>query len=228
MPYTFKDIPASCQIGILSELYENHVGYKTDGFFVEIGAFDGYSWSNTLPLIETGWSGIMVEPDPINFGMLCQHHLSNKKLTLVQAAVGDVSMSENGMVKLYQGGSTSTIIPSTVDVYRSIPDLAIGGLDRNRFVMVPVHTMNTTLALYECPKRFDVLVIDVEGGEMDVLNGYDISQHRPKMAIVEAHEKSPYPALRPKAGMINRYFKLNGYQRIYSDSINNIYVSRKW
>lgn len=227
MKYVFRDSVAACQIELLPEIYDKYIGYKSDGFFVEIGAFDGYNWSNTLPLIEAGWSGIMVEPDPTNFRLLCERHMANKKLSLVQVAIGDVSMADNGLVKLYQGGSTSTINPKTVDIYRSIPSLAIGGLSHDRYVMVAAHTMTTLLRLYDCPEHFDVLVIDVEGGEVDVLRGYDIGQHRPKLAIVETHELSEFPSLRPKAAVINRFFGKNGYKKVYVDSINAIYVSKR-
>lgn len=37
---------------------------KTDGFFVDIGANDGISGSNTYALEQMGWKGICIEPQP--------------------------------------------------------------------------------------------------------------------------------------------------------------------
>lgn len=222
MTYTFEGGNAACQIANLDELYERYIGDKTDGFFVEIGAFNGYNWSNTLPLISAGWSGIMVEADPENFSKLAMRHMSNPKLKLVQVAIA----KDRGLAKLYQGGSTSTIYEPTVDIYHGIPPLACAGLSHDCFVMVPKYTMDDLFDFYNCPDHYDVLVIDVEGGEIDVLAGYDIASHRPTMAIIEAHEQSPFQALRKKARKINRYFKDNGYKKIQSDEINNVYVNR--
>jgi len=53
---------SDCQIPRLDEIYLKNFGYKTDGTFVEIGAYDGHSISNTSFLADIGWKGIYVEP----------------------------------------------------------------------------------------------------------------------------------------------------------------------
>jgi FkbM family methyltransferase len=58
------------------------------GRFLEIGACDGLLVSNTLALVELGWSGIMIEPSPRAFLELHKRHGHNPKLTLVHAAIG--------------------------------------------------------------------------------------------------------------------------------------------
>ena len=59
----FRSSP-SCQIDNISELYEVFLTTKLDGVFVEVGAFDGYTFSNTWGLAQRGWRGIYVEPIP--------------------------------------------------------------------------------------------------------------------------------------------------------------------
>jgi hypothetical protein len=46
------------QYGQDTFVYENFFKNKNDGFFVDIGAYDGVSLSNTLSLEELGWSGL--------------------------------------------------------------------------------------------------------------------------------------------------------------------------
>ena len=58
----YKDTKTS-QVENLHDIYQDVFDYKTDGFFVEVGAYDGYRWSNTVPLMEAGWSGVMIEPE---------------------------------------------------------------------------------------------------------------------------------------------------------------------
>ena len=41
--------------------------FQRDGFFVECGAFDGETRSNTLNLErDLGWTGVLIEADPVN------------------------------------------------------------------------------------------------------------------------------------------------------------------
>ncbi len=47
------------------------------GRFLDIGAFDGVMFSNTRALVERGWCGICVEPNPFTFLKLlkaCEEH----------------------------------------------------------------------------------------------------------------------------------------------------------
>ncbi|XP_021926612.1 protein Star-like isoform X2 [Zootermopsis nevadensis] len=49
----------------------NILGNKTEGFFVECGALDGETRSNTLYFERhLNWSGLLVEADPLNFAMM--------------------------------------------------------------------------------------------------------------------------------------------------------------
>ena len=59
---------------ILIRIFSSNTDRK-EHFFFEAGAFDGELLSNSL-LFETklGWSGVLVEPNPVAFGMLLSKH----------------------------------------------------------------------------------------------------------------------------------------------------------
>lgn len=59
------------------------------GRFLEIGAFDGKTFSNTLALAERGWGGVCVEPSPGPFLGLLKLHGQRPDITVVQAAVAE-------------------------------------------------------------------------------------------------------------------------------------------
>lgn len=207
----------------LFDVYEKYIGYKENGFFVEVGAFDGYCWSNTLTLIEAGWRGIMVEADPANYAALLTHHGANKKLQLIGCAIGRTE----GMAKLYRGGSTSTIFKDTLSHYHNYPPLASTGLSEENYLDAPVWTMDVLLSTCNCPQRYDVFVLDIEGGEIDALASYDIERWRPTLAIVETHETlTVNPTLSAKAVPIGQFFAEHDYVKVSADTINTIYVDR--
>lgn len=58
------------------------------GRFLDIGAYDGKTFSNTLRLAELGWSGVCVEPSPTVFPALLKLHGNNPDIMLVNCAVG--------------------------------------------------------------------------------------------------------------------------------------------
>src|SRR6266849_5987581 len=94
----------SCQIPTLAFLYELFFGRRNDGRFVEVGAYDGYSFSNTSCLAAVGWSGLYVEAVP-RFAEECRtRYAGNDRIAVVNAAVGD----RPGALDVVVGGPYST------------------------------------------------------------------------------------------------------------------------
>ena len=54
----------------------HYFDFKKNGFFVEIGAFDGIHLSNTYSFERAGWRGICVEPHPEYFP-ICKKNRPN-------------------------------------------------------------------------------------------------------------------------------------------------------
>lgn len=58
---------------------------KTNGVFVDVGAYDGVESSNTLALEQLGWTGICIEGNPDVYKSLIQ----NRKCACINAAATD-------------------------------------------------------------------------------------------------------------------------------------------
>ena len=61
---------------------------KTNGRFLDIGAWNAKQLSNTRALFELGWSGVMIEPSPGPMLQLLGEYGNEPRIQLVQAAVG--------------------------------------------------------------------------------------------------------------------------------------------
>jgi len=59
------------------------------GGFLDIGAHDGIEFSNVRALAESGWSGMLVEPNPVTFSKLMALYGSQPQFKLVLGAVSD-------------------------------------------------------------------------------------------------------------------------------------------
>lgn len=64
-----------------------HVEDISAGSFLDIGAYDGRSASNTYMLAERGWSGVCVEPSPVAFCKLIETYKNNSKVRLFNGAL---------------------------------------------------------------------------------------------------------------------------------------------
>ena len=64
---------------------ENFFKNKINGFFVDIGAHDGKTFSNSLFFEGLGWNGVCVEPNPKIFKSL----KNNRKCKCFEVAISD-------------------------------------------------------------------------------------------------------------------------------------------
>jgi len=82
-------------------------------------------------------------------------------------------------------------------------------------VNVPIRTLNDILEEAGAPRGFDFLSIDVEGHEIEVLRGIDLTHWRPRLIMLEDH----VPDLSR-----HRYLKSAGYRIIRRYENNGWYV----
>lgn len=208
----------TCQVIDLNLIYQEYFGDKK-GYFIDVGAFDGYNFSNTDILADAGWSGILFEPTTEFFARLVKFYAGNNNVILHKVAVGDYI----GVATIYTGQHACSTIDD--DFKRIIENTDWGKEFYKEKEICKVRTLDSLLEGFHInPGQVDVLSIDVEGYELHVLRGFDIDKWKPRMVIIEAHETyqgGDRPVLYPK---INEYFSTHNYKKIYCDSINNIYI----
>lgn len=208
----FTKISPTCQIGELNEYYQAYFPDKTDGIFVEVGGNDGLLWSNTWGLAEIGWQGIYYEPDPMMVDRCLQIHEHNK-VRVLPLAVG----AFNTMVRLYKGHHATT------SFYVAATDLYGHGNNLKDFTQVRQVTLNRSLPEQGIPQEFDLLVIDVNGGEPEVLEGIALDRWKPTMIIIATHKG--HAKWDFNAGKINRMLR-PWYREVFHDHVNSIYVRK--
>jgi len=65
-------------------------------------------------------------------------------------------------------------------------EVRINGYDKYKTIRVVALTLNAILQKhYPNITNVDILIIDVEGWGMEVLEGFDISKYKPKLILVE-------------------------------------------
>ena len=151
---------------------------KDPGFFVELGAYDGVTASNTYHLeYAKGWRGVLIEPSP-HLYLECLRKRSRRNNIFCNACVSfDYT---DPFVEMTYCGSMS-IAKSIAD---DVDDIEAHLHHGRKFLGEEVEftfgakarTLGSILAEADAPQRIDFLSLDVEGAEIEVLEGVDLSE----------------------------------------------------
>ena len=212
------NLSQTCQIPHLADLYELYLGFKTKGFFVEFGAFDGEYASNTSGLADFGWEGIYIEPVSKYFEMCKERHKKNN-IKVLKNAIGNT----NCKVEISVGGPLSTISNDLVNKFESMAWSR--GYHKGEREIIDQKKLDDILIENNVPINFDIMSVDVEGYEWQALEDFNIKRWSPKMVIVELHDNNiNYDVEWDNCNKLVQYFEKNGYRVVYKDFSNTVYV----
>jgi FkbM family methyltransferase len=183
-----------------SELKEEFFGHATQGFFVEVGAYDPEILSQTFHLEQRGWTGVLVEPQPD-----CAARLKAQR----KAQVFAVACSSPA-----NAGTTMTL--HVADIFSSFaPELTTATTRAEGAIDVPVTTLDAILTEAGAPAPIDFLSIDIEGHEIPALDGFDLARWRPRLLLIEDLAMDT---------VLHRYLTRRGYRWVRRTGINSWYV----
>ena len=128
------------------------------GHFLDVGAYDGKTFSNTLRLVELGWSGVCVEPSPTVFPGLLKLHAGNDKIALVNSAV----TAKNGFVEFWDSGGDA--ISTTDAAHREKWKTGYG----TNYAKLFVYGVTFSDLFAQFGTVFDFINLDVEGVSADM------------------------------------------------------------
>ncbi len=176
------------------------------GAFIEAGANHPIDGSQSYPLAQRGWSGILVEPQQKFHPLL---RAQRPEAFIVRAACA--ATDNGGMLTLHipaQYGF-ATLVPNQDE-----PDMVYDSVET-----VPTRTLDSIVDEWRrvsgstTPIRF--LALDVEGFELEVLKGFTLSRHQPDLVLIEDK-------------LVNltkhRYLRSQGYKLVRRTSVNNWYI----
>jgi FkbM family methyltransferase len=177
----------------LDILMLEYINYN-NGVFIEAGANDGVSQSNTCYYERNmNWTGLLVEPNPIKY--------SQCKLNRPKSIVENYALvSSNFKNKTISGDF------SHYDVIESLMSMVVDDGDyqddnllyhknkkitENEIIEVPAITIDKLLNDHNI-LNVDFFSLDVEGYEISVLNGMNFYNIRPKYLLIETANKENY------------------------------------
>lgn len=146
---------------------------KKGGFFIDIGAHDGVSFSNTFFLEkERGWNGICIEPIPDIFEKL----VKNRRSININCCVAQ----NKGYVKFRRVYGYNEMLSGILDLMgqehaeQIEKDCKQTG-DNFKDILIESKNINEIFEEFKV-KRIDFLSIDTEGAEFEIIKSIDFSK----------------------------------------------------
>jgi FkbM family methyltransferase len=185
---------------------------KQNGFFVEFGATNGVSFSNSYLLEkEFKWKGILAEPGKTWHTEL----VANRDCQIDLRCVWDVSKEKISF------NETLCAELSTVEEYTDVDQLAKARVN-NKSYSVETVSLNDLLEQNDSPSVINFMSIDTEGTEFKILNQFNFEKYNVGVICVEHN----FTELTRK----NIYDLLlrNGFERVFTEYSNfdDWFVSR--
>ena len=157
------------------------------GFFIEVGANDGYSQSNTYFLEnKLAWRGILIEGIPALYEE-CRRR--RPRSTCYNCALVDNEFTSR-TVTMHYAGLMSVVDGALKTKEEQARHLRAGidvqNLKSSHAVDVPARTLESILDETQDLSSIDFFSLDVEGYELNVLKGLNLAKYRPQYILAEA------------------------------------------
>lgn len=172
-------------------------------FFVEFGAANGFSLSNTY-LLETrlGWNGIVAEPARVYHDELQRNRACRIDLRCV------AERSDESIEFIQSTSPEFSTMSAFLDIAHSTPKSNLN--DATRYHVTTV-SLSDLLEQHDAPRRIGYLSIDTEGSELAILKAFDFSRYSFDVITVEhnSHERPGY------RDALHDLLVPHGYRRVY-------------
>ena len=211
------------QLGQDKYFNENFFKNKRDGVFVDIGAYDGITNSNSWFFEkELGWKGICIEPLPHAYKKLREM----RNCICVNAAISD----KEGVANFRQIKGTdnqadrakvdqlSGLESKYEDKHKELIDRALrelgGTYETIEVNCVVLNDLLSKHGIYD----IDLLSIDTEGGELEILKTFDFEKFHVYALTVENNYKSP---------LMGEFLKSKGFRLVKTLHVDELYINTR-
>jgi len=198
-PESILETESYSQFG--QDIYVLELSKKNNGFFVDVGFYDGKYMSNTYLLEKKGWKGIGIDAYPKN--------TSIRPNTIIEQCC--LSDKQDDEVDFVLAGTLSGI-------YKNLGRHKETNRVKNaEIIKIKTSTLEKILTKNKCPNFIDYMSVDIEGSEYDVLKNFPFNTvFFVKYILVEHNQE-----IEKKNKIENLLFK-NGYNKDNNFKKSNI------
>lgn len=184
------------------------------GFYVDVGAFHPFKYSNTYKFYKKGWKGINIEPNPSKFQLFEQYRQRDINL--------NIGISDKEQILKYWNFDRAAF--NTFDESEAQKLIDRNDITLKEVIQVQTKTLQSVLQEYlSAGQSIEFLNIDVEGLDLMVLESFDINLYQPKLICIEEN-MMVYTSF--NESNIYNYLNQSGYRLHCIVGKSNIYSKR--
>jgi FkbM family methyltransferase len=188
---------------------------KKDGFYIDIGANDGKSLSNTIFFEKLGWHGICIEPLPDVFNSLRQ----NRSCDCFNIAIDNTSGDSREFIK---ASGVEMLSGLNNQMTKSHKERIVNEKGKIEKIYVKTLTFDDLMRGYPDRRYIDFMSIDVEGAELSILKTIDFNKFKFGLITVENNEE-----IKGSGETMKKYMQEQGYKIYLNLGIDIMFVPEK-
>lgn len=207
------------QIGQDKYYVENIIKRSRRGIFLDIGAHDGVTFSNTYYLEKNlGWTGICVEPNPSSYEKCAR----NRQCTVVNKAIFEGPPKKAEFIIPEGEGNVEGGLEQLCALKGHVREKSLkidftSQYSKQKTIFVDTTSIMDLLHAYQT-YAIDYMSIDVEGYELDILRGIDYDRIKVRFLTVEHGNDEEYKQ------EIRMFLQSKGYKRHRENNWDDEYV----
>jgi FkbM family methyltransferase len=185
---------------------------RREGFFLDIGAYEGKAYSNTYALEQIGWKGVCLEPLPDVFDRLRR----NRRCDCYNLAMSDESGEGAGFIRAVGVETLSGLESKMAPTHKDWIVREKGVVER---IEVKTITFGDLMSRYPGISRVDFLSLDVEGAEISILESIDFSAYRFGLIAIESIDETP-----GEGEKLRGFMREKGYEMLLDVGLDLIFA----
>jgi FkbM family methyltransferase len=190
-------------------LREYFPDYNYKGVFLDIGAFEPITISNSYHFEKNGWDVYCFEANTNQIPILKSLRKNVYNYAIYDE---DKDLVDFNVVTTHNWTAGFSAVEISSEYLKIFPQ----DFQNLEIIKVPQKKMNTVLE-NELPhiKKIDIISLDIEGGELKCLKGFDLKKYEPKIIVVENvnNDKIIYEYLCENGYVLDKQISYNQYYK---------------
>ncbi len=198
---------------IVAFLVYGYLGFEKPSY-LDIGAYDPVTLSNTFLFYQNGSSGVCVEPDPFLYAKIKRRR---QRDTCLNVGVG-ISKERTADFYVMSTKALNTFSKTEAQRYSQMTQTV------QQVIELPLMTINEVIERHFNPHP-NFVSLDTEGMDLAIIESLDFARYRPEVFCIETLTYSEDKSEQKIQDIID-YMGANGYL-VYADThINTIFVDQ--